>query len=107
MTDQPTPETYTELREALAEVLRPGSSEGLSYESLHQRDRETMMLAASAAPALLADRDRLAVQIKAVRALTYASNDGTEYEHNGHTENEGEPECPACWVNSIRRALEE
>lgn len=41
----------------------------------------------------------------AVEALTYASDDGTEYEHNGHPDHEGEPECPACWVAGIRDAL--
>lgn len=38
-------------------------------------------------------------------ALTYASDDDTEYEHNGHVDGEGEPDCPACWAQAIRQAL--
>lgn len=45
-------------------------------------------------------------RIKAVERLTYASDDGTEYEHNGHGPAEGEPECPGCWSLGIRRALD-
>lgn len=42
---------------------------------------------------------------EAVVALTYASDDGTEYEHNGHADWEGEPECPGCWAKSLRALL--
>lgn len=41
-----------------------------------------------------------------VRDLTYASTDGTEWEHNGHAPAWGEAECPGCWVEGIRRALD-
>lgn len=37
-------------------------------------------------------------------ALTYASDDGTEYSHS-HRRGEGEPDCPACWAHDIRAAL--
>lgn len=40
-----------------------------------------------------------------VRELAYASDDGTEYEH-ATIPNCGEPECPACWAQGIRAALE-
>lgn len=40
-----------------------------------------------------------------VERLTYASDDGSEWEHNGHPPNEGEAECPGCWAADIRRAL--
>jgi hypothetical protein len=46
----------------------------------------------------------LGEQRKAVLRLTYASDDGTEYEHE-HDPFDGFPECPACWVADIRRAL--
>ena len=52
----------------------------------------------NAAPGLLA-------ALRAAEALTYASDDGTEYEHNGHGPTDGEPECPACWVADLRTAL--
>ena len=48
--------------------------------------------------------DEAAVQ--RVRDLTYASTDGTEWEHNGHVPDEGEAECPGCWAEGIRRALD-
>lgn len=38
---------------------------------------------------------------EAARDLTLMSDDGTEYEHNDGCQ--GEPECPACWVQGIRR----
>jgi hypothetical protein len=36
--------------------------------------------------------------------ITYASDDGTEFEHS-HPVDEGDPECPACWVQHIRQIL--
>ena len=48
--------------------------------------------------------DEAAVQ--RVRDLTYASTDGTEWEHNGHAPDSGEAECPGCWAEGIRRALD-
>lgn len=53
----------------------------------------------------LGERDALAAKVSAVRALAYASDDGSEYMHNGH-EFSGEPDCPACWAADIRKALE-
>lgn len=38
---------------------------------------------------------------EAARDLTLMSDDGTEYEHNDGCQ--GEPECPACWVEGIRQ----
>lgn len=52
-----------------------------------------------------AERNALAVKVAAVRELTYASDDGTEFVHLGH-ESGGEPDCPACWAADIRKALE-
>lgn len=43
--------------------------------------------------------------IRRMEALTFASDDGTEYMHNGHDPSGGEPECPGCWVAGIRAAL--
>lgn len=52
------------------------------------------------------ERKRAEARIQAVRDALFASDDGTEYEHNGHRPTEGEPECPGCWVEGIRRALD-
>jgi hypothetical protein len=41
---------------------------------------------------------------KAFDRITYASDDGTEFQH-AHPEDEGEPECPACWAQHIRQIL--
>lgn len=49
---------------------------------------------------------KLEAAISRVRELTYASDDGTEYDHNGPAAVCGEPECPACWAAAIRRALD-
>jgi hypothetical protein len=38
---------------------------------------------------------------EAARDLTLMSDDGSEYEHNDGCQ--GEPECPACWVEGIRQ----
>jgi hypothetical protein len=48
--------------------------------------------------------DEAEAALARVAALTLASDDGSEYEH-AHPEGDGEPECPACWVDSIRGAL--
>lgn len=42
---------------------------------------------------------------EALQRLTYASDDGSEYEHNEGCE--GETECAACWALDIRKALAE
>ena len=41
-----------------------------------------------------------------MRATALASDDGTEHEHNGHAEHEGEPECPGCWAADLYRLLD-
>jgi hypothetical protein len=38
---------------------------------------------------------------EAARDLTLMSDDGSEYEHNDGCQ--GEPDCPACWVEGIRQ----
>lgn len=48
--------------------------------------------------------DSLRAQNQRLLQLTYASDDGTEYEHD-HAPGEGEPECPACWAADIRAVL--
>lgn len=55
--------------------------------------------------ALQAGNLALAQRIQLVERLTYASNDGDEWEHNGHPPNGGEAECPGCWAADIRQAL--
>lgn len=40
---------------------------------------------------------------QALERMTYASDDGTEWEHNAGCE--GEADCPACWAEQIRTAL--
>lgn len=40
----------------------------------------------------------------AFEPILYASDDGTEFVHS-HPPVEGEPECPACWVQHIRQIL--
>lgn len=43
-----------------------------------------------------------------IMALTFASDDGTEWEHEGHPfPTGGQPDCPACWAKSIRAVLAE
>lgn len=42
---------------------------------------------------------------EALQQLTYANDDGSEYEHNEGCE--GETECAACWAQDIRKALAE
>jgi hypothetical protein len=44
----------------------------------------------------------LRTTLNKVRALTFASDDGVEWHHTEHDEDEGEPDCPACWAASIR-----
>lgn len=56
--------------------------------------------------ALRARAEKAEARIQAVRGTLLASDDGTEYEHNGHRPAEGEPECPGCWAASILRALD-
>ncbi|UOK18044.1 hypothetical protein QLQ75_gp50 [Gordonia phage Santhid] len=46
-----------------------------------------------------------AAALARVEALTYASDDGSEWEHNPRCQ--GEPDCPACWAAAIRWALNE
>ena len=41
---------------------------------------------------------------EALTALTYQSDDGTEYEHTEGCE--GEAECPGCWAQDIRALLD-
>jgi hypothetical protein len=60
----------------------------------------------------LAERDRLRAALaeaqereQKIRALTFASDDGSEYEHE-HGPADGYPECPACWAADIHRALD-
>lgn len=51
------------------------------------------------------ERDRLAAQVERVRALTYVSDDGTRYGHDGHSPIDGYPECPGCWSDGILAML--
>lgn len=57
--------------------------------------------------ALLAEVDALRAQVERVREALFASDDGTEHEHDrDHGQAEGSPDCPGCWVETIRRALD-
>ena len=51
------------------------------------------------------ERDRLAAQVERVRELTYESDDGTRYGHDGHSPIVGYAECPGCWSDAIETAL--
>lgn len=42
---------------------------------------------------------------KAVLALTYASDDGSEFEHSEGCD--GQSECGACWAADIRRLADQ
>ena len=53
-----------------------------------------------------AELAELRAKVARVEALTYATDDGTEYEHD-HDAIDGYPECPACWAHTIRAALED
>ena len=53
------------------------------------------------------ERDRLAAQVKRVRGLTYESDDGTRYGHDGHSPIAGYSECPGCWSDDILAVLDE
>lgn len=44
-------------------------------------------------------------KLDAIRELTYASDDGSEFEHD-HGRMEGYPECPACWADGILAILD-
>lgn len=65
----------------------------------HTEDLETGIASA------VREIDEMRAALDRVRALTYASDDGTEWEHI-HPPEEGEPECPACWAAGIRHAIE-
>lgn len=52
---------------------------------------------------LILERDAGRLAVARVEKLTYASDDGVEWEHNH--DGGGEPTCPACWAASIRRAI--
>ena len=51
------------------------------------------------------ERDRLAAQVERVRELTYESDDGTRYGHDGHSPIAGYAECPGCWSDAIETVL--
>ena len=52
------------------------------------------------------ERDRLAAQVERVRELTYESDDGTRYGHDGHSPIAGYSECPGCWSDDILAVLD-
>lgn len=61
---------------------------------------------AEAEQAAIVNRDtanRAEAALDRVKALTIASDDGAEWEHNDRCE--GEPSCPACWAADILRAI--
>lgn len=49
--------------------------------------------------------DRAEVAEAIVARVEALKDEGAEYPHNGHEPDEGEPECPACWVQDISSAL--
>lgn len=53
------------------------------------------------------DEDAALATLARVERLTFMDDDGSEWQHTEHYEDEGEPECPACWAESIRTALAE
>ena len=46
---------------------------------------------------------RVGEVVERVEAALVASDDGSEHEHNDGCQ--GEPTCPACWVEAVRAAL--
>lgn len=73
---------------------------GLGWASSRNDDKATaelIVLAINRLPVLFDMLTR-------VEKLTYASDDGSEYEHD-HGTGDGHAECPACWAEDIRRAL--
>lgn len=101
--------------------------DGPVVQGVHESDAELIVAAVNALPALLdaldqARRDyeenmraglrhkhradEAEAALERVRELTYASDDGLEYDHNGPASVCGEPECPACWAQAIRKALD-
>ena len=77
-----------------------------AYRQAAQRWQERCEKAEAERDALAADHAALFGSYQRVLALSYANDDGAEYEHNGHAPNEGESECPGCWAAAIRRALD-
>lgn len=49
------------------------------------------------------DVPRLVAALRAVEALTYASDDGSDFEHSEGCD--GQSECDACWAADIRAAI--
>ncbi|APE10790.1 hypothetical protein BO226_17610 [Rhodococcus sp. 2G] len=122
MSDPTTPEGRAEMR-ARAERAQVARSDIARCEFLRltpsRHSHRQVAASQSDVPALLDALDRAEDYTKAnqqivdqcvaaldrVRELTYASDDGTEYEHD-HPAGQGSPECPACWATAIRRALD-
>ena len=87
-------------------VLFPAGKANL----LEIADARLIAEAVNALPALLDaadERDRLAAQVERVRALTYESDGGPRYGHDGHSPIDGYPECPGCWSDDILSALDD
>ena len=95
-----TPERRAELR-GLAESAQPFIRHGGT-------DPAAAYVPAAELAALLDaadERDRLAAQVERVRELTYESDDGTRYGHDGHSPIAGYAECPGCWSDAIETVL--
>ena len=86
-----TPERRAELRQTLHYNGQPNFAVG--------RDIIAALLDAAD------ERDRLAAQVERVRELTYESDDGTRYGHDGHSPIAGYAECPGCWSDAIETVL--
>ena len=54
---------------------------------------------------LCEEAGKAVVAVERVRALAYASDDGTRYGHDGHSPIYGYPECPGCWADDILAML--
>lgn len=95
----------------VAHGLRPAAAEQIA---LLVNDRHQLLIELASSRAVeaavrrlmeshVAARQEADRRLEQVAAITYASTDGTEYEHEPGCQ--GQPDCPACWVADIRNAL--
>lgn len=85
--------------EELERRLAP--SQGEEYANEVERQRTIIEHLSHAADLRQENHDEL---VNRLLNLTYASDDGTEYEHVAGCE--GQDDCPACWVATIRQAVD-
>ncbi|WP_203230172.1 hypothetical protein [Segeticoccus rhizosphaerae] len=76
--------------------------------AVHSEHVETMNVRLLHAQAVADDwkrrAERAAAAVERVRALTYASDDGSEWPHRDDCD--GVDDCSGCWAHDVRRALD-